>query len=92
MRQNKTTQKQINTISVRVTELHTESISWFKKYIDVFMEMFPMKRKDAFTPKSVEEYSIGINKVKKRPGINPAMTYVVSPFKKIKQHLNILSL
>lgn len=89
---NKTTQKQINTIDERVTELHGESISWFKKYLNVFMEMFPMKRKDVLIPKSVEEYSIGKNKVVKKPGINASMTYVISPFKKIKQHFNILSL
>lgn len=100
----KTTHKQINTIADRVQELMKECFQWFRKKGDAIMEAFPMKLRDGYTPKSVRDFTIGSNKVEKtlkythpktkkkelrNKPINETMTYTISPFKKIKQHLNL---
>ncbi len=83
----------VTPIEQRVIELQTESVSWLRKFFHVFIELFPLTHKDAVTPKSVLEYPIGENKVEKKPGINPSMSRVISPWsgkKKIKVHMNVL--
>lgn len=97
------TQNKRSAITERVTEHHKHSIRWFRKFADLLTELFPFTKRDAMQPKSVKDFTIGSEKVrhvvekttkdgkkelKHRP-INPGMTYVVSPFKWIKQHLNI---
>lgn len=83
----------VTPIQERVIFLQTESVSWLRRFFNVFIELFPLTKKDAVTPKSVKEYPIGENKVEKKPGINPSMSRVISPWsgkKKITVHMNLL--
>lgn len=91
MSKKKIVKQYVTPVENRVAELHSESISWLRKFFNVVIELFPLNSRDAVTPKSVVDFKIGQNKVDTaKPGINPSMSRVISPFKKIRQHLNTL--
>ncbi|KXK56241.1 MAG: hypothetical protein UZ05_CHB002000254 [Chlorobi bacterium OLB5] len=95
MSKKKVITENLTPLEIRVNELHNETTSWFRKYWNVFIELFPLTRKDEKTPLSVKEYKLCENKVDtSNPAINPSMSRVIVPksLRKITSHLNILSL
>ncbi|MBZ0203504.1 MAG: hypothetical protein K8I03_10865 [Ignavibacteria bacterium] len=85
-----------------VLELHTQAIDWLKRHLYKFYTPKPLTRHDAMCPASVESDPIGKRPVRqlveksapkgllrsKHVAINPEMTRVIAPFKKVVTHMN----
>ncbi len=80
---NSVTQQQI-----MVIQLGIQAVDWLKKHLHKFYTAKPLTRHDAMCPASVESDPIGKRKVRKHVAINPEMTRVIAPFKKVVTHMN----
>ena len=83
----------INSVSnlqmqIQVQELHLQAFNWLKKHLHKLYTAKPLTRHDAMCPMSVESDPIGKRKVRKHVAINPEMTRVIAPFKKVVTHMN----